>query len=55
MNLFPFLNTSELSEIPEAASASMHPAFIALLVLVGIGFVVMIIQNFIIKKEEYYK
>ncbi|MBO5735981.1 MAG: hypothetical protein J6S15_07775 [Clostridia bacterium] len=54
MNMFPFLNTSEVSEIPEA-TASMHPAFIAILVLVGIGFVIMIIQNFFIKKEEYYK
>lgn len=55
MNLFPFLNAvSEVSEVPEA-SASMHPAFIALLALVGIGFVIMIIQNFFIKKEEYYK
>ena len=55
MNPFPLLHTvSEVSEALEA-SASMHPAFIVLLALVGIGFVIMIIQNFFIKKEEYYK
>lgn len=55
MNFFPLLNTaSEVSEVPET-SASMPPVFIALLVLVGIGFIIMIIQNFFIKKEEYYK
>lgn len=46
-----------LAETSEAAeqTASVPPAFLILVGLVAVGFVIMIIQNFVIKKEEYYK
>ncbi len=54
MKLFPLLNLSEASEsLPEASST---PWFFWVIVgALAVGFVVMIVQNFILKKEEYYK
>lgn len=54
MNFLQMLSTSDVSAAPEG-SASMHPAFLVIVGLVAVGFVIMIIQNFVIKKEEHYK
>ena len=54
MKFFQSLTVSDVSTASEG-SAEMHPAFLVLIGLVAIGFVIMIIQNFVIKKEEYYK
>lgn len=54
MKLFASFNISDVSAVSET-SGEMHPAFMVLIGLVAIGFVIMIIQNFVIKKEEHYK
>lgn len=59
MNVYRLL-TSAAESLSETSTAStepsgMHPAFLVLVGLVAVGFVIMIIQNFVIKKEEYYK
>lgn len=59
MNLYCLLTASaqSLAEKSEAAeqTASVPPAFLVIVGLIAVGFVIMIIQNFVIKKEEYYK
>lgn len=59
MNLYRLLTSSvqSLAETSEAAeqTASVPPAFLVIVGLIAVGFVIMIIQNFVIKKEEYYK
>ena len=55
MSLFRLLSVSDASEAIAEESGSVHPAFLVICGIVAIGFVIMIIQNFIIKKEEYYK
>lgn len=55
MSLFRFLSVSDVSESIAEESGSVHPAFLIICGVVAIGFVIMIVQNFIIKKEEYYK
>ena len=55
MSLFRLLSVSDTSEAIAEESGSVHPAFLVICGIVAIGFVIMIIQNFIIKKEEYYK
>lgn len=55
MNLFRFL-TSSVSEISETAGQdATNPVFWVIVGLIAVGFLIMIIQNFVIKKEEYYK
>jgi len=55
MNLFRYLHSSA-PEVSEAAEQhATHPMFWVIVGLIAIGFVIMIIQNFVIKKEEYYK
>ncbi len=56
MKLFHFLTTSSLAETSEAAEQSpTHPVFWVIVGVIAIGFAIMIVQNFVIKKEEYYK
>lgn len=43
------------SEASAAQAGGTSPLFIGIVVLVAIGMLVMIIQNFVLKKEEYYK
>lgn len=47
-------NISEAGQIAEDTS-SVHPAFLVIVGVIVVGMVIMIIQNFVIKKEEYYK
>lgn len=55
MNLFRFL-TSSVPETGDVAKQSSTPwAFWVIVGLIAVGFVVLVIQNFVIKKEEYYK
>ncbi len=54
MNLFRLLTVSDVSVVPEETS-SVHPAFLFIVGIVVVCFVIMIVQNFVIKKEEYYK
>ena len=55
MTLFRLLNaSSQASEMAEEAAST--PWFFWVVVgALGVGFIVMIVQNFILKKEEYYK
>ena len=50
---------SDLSSVAESASEAAgrgaHPVFWIIVALAAVGLVVMVIQNFFIKKEEYYK
>ncbi|MBQ3155079.1 MAG: hypothetical protein IJB88_07580 [Clostridia bacterium] len=55
MSLFRFL-TSSVSEISDASEPSSTPwAFWLIVGLIAVGFVILVIRNFVIKKEEYYK
>lgn len=55
MNFFRLL-TSSAPEVSGAETQnSTHPAFWVIVGLIAVGFAIMIIQNFVIKKEEYYK
>lgn len=51
MNLFRYLSSSapEISEATEQNAT--HPVFWVVVGLIAIGFVIMIIQNFVIKKR----
>ena len=56
MKILHFLNTSVISETSETAQQnSTHPVFWGIVGVIAVCFVIMIIQNFVIKKEEYYK
>lgn len=50
---------SELSSVAESAAEvagnGSHPVFWIIAALAAVGLVVMVVQNFFIKKEEYYK
>ena len=55
MRLFHFL-TSSAPEISQAAEQEPTPwGFWVIVGLIAVGFVIFLIQNFVIKKEEYYK
>lgn len=55
MSLFRFL-TSSVPEISETVEQdATNPVFWVIVGLIAVGFLIMIIQNFVIKKEEYYK
>ena len=54
MNLLRFLTAA--SQSPASSAEASTPWFFWVIVgTLAVGFVVMIVQNFIIKKEEYYK
>ena len=56
MKFWHILNTSSQPETSETvAQHSTHPAFWVIVGVVAVCFVIMIVQNFLIKKEEYYK
>lgn len=54
MNLFPFL-TSAVSELEEEPSGGTSPIFWGIVGVFAVGLVIMVIQNFVIKREEHYK
>ena len=47
------VSATESSE--QTASGGTHPAFWVIVAIAVIGFVIMFIQNFVIKREEHYK
>jgi hypothetical protein len=49
------LSVTDTSAVIAEEGGSVHPAFLVICGIIAIGFVLMIVQNFIIKKEEYYK
>lgn len=55
MDLFHFLASSAPESSEAAEQSATHPAFWVVVGIIAIGFAIMIIQNFVIKKEEYYK
>lgn len=53
---FPFWILDTTSEVcEEAASGGISPVFLVIVGLAVLGIVIMILQNFVWKKEEYYK
>lgn len=53
---FPFWLLDTTSEVcEEAASGGISPVFLVIVGLAVLGIVIMILQNFVWKKEEYYK
>ena len=55
MTLFKLLNASSQATPLAEESASTPWFFWGVVGALGVGFIVMIVQNFILKKEEYYK
>ena len=55
MSMIRLLSVSDTSAVIAEEGGSVHPAFLVICGIIAIGFVIMIVQNFIIKKEEYYK
>ena len=47
------VSVSENSE--QVASEGTHPVFWVIVGVAAVGLVIMFIQNFVIKREEYYK
>lgn len=57
MNLFLQTLAASAVESSEevAGSGGTHPAFWVIVGIAAVGLVIMFIQNFVIKREEYYK
>ena len=55
MTLFKLVNASSQATPLAEESASTPWFFWVIVGALGVGFIVMIVQNFILKKEEYYK
>lgn len=50
------LTASAAETSAEAASGGgTHPVFWVIVAVAAIGLVIMFVQNFVLKKEEYYK
>ncbi len=47
--------SSAAESVAEGSGGGTHPVFWIIAALAAVGLIVMVIQNFFIKKEEYYK
>lgn len=49
------LTVSAAESSEQTANSGTHPAFWVIVGIAAIGLLIMFIQNFVIKREEYYK
>lgn len=53
--LFRALAVSAAENSEQAVSDRTHPVFWVIVGIAAVGLIIMFIQNFVIKREEYYK
>ena len=53
--VFGMESGEQAASVESTANGGTHPVFWVIVGIAAIGLIIMFIQNFVIKREEYYK